>query len=131
MKKALLTSVAALFLATGMAQSTPTTDREKAAVYRMSVETCVRGITDGKMKSQDYHRAPVTIEETWDYCRCVAETLAELVTSEEYNSGNKPIPKSAGESLTEKISCIAVEKCKKHLNLPDPSQFQYERCWKG
>jgi hypothetical protein len=82
------------------------------------------------MTPQYYHRAPFTIEEIWDYCRCSAETLAELITSEEYNSG-KTVPESAKESLEEKIACIAVEKCKKHLNLPDSSQFQYARCWKG
>ena len=55
-----------------------------------------------------------------------------LITSEEYYA-YKPetLPENIPESVKEKGQCIAVEKCKKHLNLPDPSQLQYERCWKG
>jgi|SRR5262249_7925331 len=136
MKKLFLTGVAALLLATGMAhvataQSASLTERQKAEVYRMSLEACVRrGIKDGTPTT------PFTIEETWEYCRCGAETIADLVTIEEYNLGILPekspeSAKNAKESLLDKVACIAVEKCKKHLNLRDPSQYQFERCWKG
>jgi hypothetical protein len=34
-------------------------------------------------------------------------------------------------SLEDKVKCVVVEKCKKHLNLAYPEKFQYEQCWKG
>jgi len=61
--------------------------------------------------------------------------LTELITSDEYNAGRgvspENVPESLKESLDEKVRCITMEKCKKHLNLPDPSLLQHERCWKG
>jgi hypothetical protein len=35
------------------------------------------------------------------------------------------------EGLLEKTKCVAVERCKKHLNLAYPEKFQHEQCWKG
>jgi len=121
---------AALFLATGTAhtatgQSVFLTERQKAEVYRMFLEACVRrGIKNGTPTT------PFTIEATWEYCRCGAKTIADLITSEEHPKSKEPW-ESIRESVREKVECIVVEKCKKHLNLPDPSQFQYGRCWKG
>jgi hypothetical protein len=129
----LLIGVAALsVLSASAAQSTPMTDQEKSTVYRLAIEKCVTDITrDAPRTPQLFSRPAFTTEEISDYCRCDAETLAEIVTSEEYNSGKGPIEENVKEDLREKVACVAVEKCKNHLNLPDPSQFQHARCWKG
>ena len=130
----LLVGAAALFLATGTvspALSTPLSDREKQTFSNALMRLCIEMITkDAPKTPQYYSRPPFTIEEIWDYCKYSSEMIADLITSEEHPKSKEPW-ESIRESVREKVECIVVEKCKKHLNLPDPSQFQYGRCWKG
>src|SRR5262249_54651689 len=132
MKRIATIGIAALLLATGTAHGTPMTDRQKQMLYSVFIQSCVRGLPHLWLP-----RPPLTIEEVWNYCQCAGGMLEDLITSEEYfafkppDAPNESVPESVKESATEKAQCIAVEKCKKHLNLPDPSQLQYERCWKG
>jgi len=131
MTKLLLTSIAALFLATGTALSTPLTDREKQTVYRGVLEPCVRDwIKRAPSVPQYLPRPAFTIEEIWDFCRCSAEMSADLMTSEEY-AARSPLSESTKQSVREKTECIVIEKCKQHLNLPNASRYSFERCWKG
>jgi hypothetical protein len=110
------------------ATATPLTDSDKSALYNLVNKGCVEKITRDSPKTPLYYPRPsFTEQEISDYCSCNAEVLADLITKEEYAIKSTTPP----ASLIEKIKCIAVEKCKKHLNLPDPSQFQYEECWKG
>jgi hypothetical protein len=87
------------------------------------------------LKGKPYE-PPFTEQEISNYCECVASSMADLLTKEEWselilNKPVKSVPKSIKDSTEEKEKCIVVEKCKKHLNLAYPEKFQYEQCWKG
>jgi hypothetical protein len=140
MSKFLLTVCAfGLLVPSSPATATPLTDSDKSGLYNLINKGCVEKITRDSPKTPLYYpRPPFTEQEISDYCSCNAEVLADLMTKEEYalkdfrtDSKSTTPPASVIQSVIEKIKCIAVEKCKKHLNLPDPSQFQYEECWKG
>ena len=130
MKKLLLTSIAALLLATGAAHAeTPLTEHQKAEVYRTVLDACTkRGIKDGKSTLPW-----VPIESVLDYCKCGAEGLAEIVSAEEYDLGIHPEkwPQFPNDSIAEKTQCVVFPKCKFFLNLRNSSQHHFERCWKG
>jgi len=87
---------------------------------------------------------PFTEEEISTYCGCIGSTIADLITKDEYAVINfvleaernrslapRRIPPRLEASLMEKVKCVAVEKCKRHLNLAYPEKFQHEQCWKG
>ena len=71
----------------------------------------------------------------------MGSTFADVLTNEEAELGlsllsvSKPnlTPEKSKilESFLEKVRCVAVERCKKHLNLAYPEKFQHEQCWKG
>jgi hypothetical protein len=121
----------------GTALAEPLTSSNRSAVTTAFTKHCLAIITrDSSKVPRYYSRAPFTDQEISDYCGCVALTMADVLTEEEWseikdNKPTKSVSKSIKESAVEKAKCLVVEKCKKYLNLPDPSQFQYEQCWKG
>jgi hypothetical protein len=132
----LILTIAGMILA-GTALAEPLTSPNRSEVTALFTKRCVAMITrDSPKVPRYYSRAPFTDQEISDYCGCVALTMADVLTEEEWSviKNNKPVksaPKIIKDSTEEKAKCLAVEKCKKHLNLPDPSHFQYEQCWKG
>jgi hypothetical protein len=106
----------------------PLTDSDKKAAYDVLKKDCIGIVTrDSPKVPRYYSRGPFTEQEISSYCECTASMMADSITQEEYALRYTKLP----ASLIEKAKCVAVEMCKKHLNLPDPSQFQYEECWKG
>jgi hypothetical protein len=142
MKKLLLTGIAALFLATGTAYTQTPTRIDKSVIASLIAGVCTAKYRLGYDNKGIRYDPPFTEEEISSYCGCVSSTIAELITEDEYalinslqeaerNRPPQPMPPKLLASLTEKIACVAVEKCKKHLNLAYPEKFQHEQCWKG
>jgi hypothetical protein len=121
-----------LLLASWPASAAPLTDSERSTTITVITKDCIKNLIRDSDKIRDYFRmpAPLTEQEISDYCKCSASSTADVLTTEEYN-----MPFNKGNELPanmrDNLKCIVMEKCKKHLNLPDPSQFQNEECWKG
>jgi hypothetical protein len=127
-------SVVVLDIAATIAVPEPLTDPDKSAFAAAMKAVCAakhrRGYDDKGVR----FNPPFTEEEISSYCGCTSSTMADIMTKEEYISLTTPNTKPPDKlmaSMMEKATCVAVEKCKKHLNLAYPEKFQYEQCWKG
>jgi hypothetical protein len=144
-KKLLPTGVAALFLATGTAAPDELLAEPDKSVFAAEMAAvCTAKYRLGYDNKGVRFDPPFTEEEISSYCGCTSSTIADLITKDEYAAinfvreaeGNRSLaprrmPPKLEASLMEKINCVAVEKCKKHLNLGQPEKFQHEQCWKG
>jgi hypothetical protein len=121
-KKTLFTGIAVLFLATGAAVPDELlTEPDKSVFAAKIVAFCTT-----RLRS-DRYSPPFTEEQISSYCRCASSTLADITTKDEYAARDRRLV----PSYMEKLRCVTVEKCKKHLNLAYPQKCQYEQCWKS
>src|SRR5262249_40435097 len=127
--------VAALLLATGTAAADELlAEPDKSVFAAKMVSNCVARYRSGYDEKGVRYDPPFTEEEISNYCGCVGSTMADLITKDEYavmNLIRRDVPPKLKASMIEKATCVAVEKCKRHLNLAYPEKFQYEQCWKG
>jgi hypothetical protein len=108
------------------------TDSDKSALAAKVTSGCIARLRLGyDLKGKPYE-PPFTEQEISNYCECAGASMADVVTKTEYDIlHDKHPPAKLAASLMVKVKCLAVEKCKKHLNLAYPEKFQYEQCWKG
>jgi hypothetical protein len=153
MKPCILALVLSVVLSTA-APAEPLTDPDKSAfAAAMSASCAARYRLGYDLKGKRYD-PPFTEEEISNYCGCMGSTYEDVLTNEEAKLGlsllsvlrpnltvdadranelrRSVLEKSKIlEGLLEKTKCVAVERCKKHLNLAYPEKFQHEQCWKG
>jgi hypothetical protein len=108
-------------------------DPDKSAFTKMYTKGCIEMLNRDSDKIRDAYQmsAPLTKQEISNYCECGSSLVADFLSKEEYDAVRQGSRRKPSRDVEEKLKCVVVEKCKKHLNLPDPSQFQYEDCWKG
>jgi hypothetical protein len=146
MKPCILALVLSVVLSTA-APAEPLTDPDKSAFAAAMSAACAARFRLGYDFKGKHYDLPLTEEEISNYCGCVRSTYEDVLTNEEAKLGlslmkpdltadadreNELRRKSKIlEGLLEKTKCVAVERCKKHLNLAYPEKFQHEQCWKG
>jgi hypothetical protein len=131
MKPCILALVLSVVLSTA-APAEPLTDRDKSAFAAKLTSDCIAKFRLGYDNDNKPYDPPFTEQEISNYCQCAGPSMADLMTKEEYAViHDKHAPARLVASMMEKVKCIVVEKCKKHLNLAHPEKFQDEQCWKG
>jgi hypothetical protein len=123
-----------MMILAGTALAETLTDSEKSAFAAKMTSSCAARFRVGYDLKGKPSEPSFTEQEISTYCECVGSSTADVMTKEEYEliiRNEKHPPAKLEASVIEKVRCIVVEKCKKHLNLAYPEKFQYEQCWKG